>query len=86
MNKELELKKMYWHSRRGMLELDLLLLPFVEECLGNLGEREQTLYRILLEEEDQDLFIWLIGKERAPEENLQEIIDLILKHGNKKIS
>ncbi|MBP8184335.1 MAG: succinate dehydrogenase assembly factor 2, partial [Pseudomonas sp.] len=24
-----ELNQLFWHSRRGMLELDLLLVPFV---------------------------------------------------------
>ncbi|WP_178102777.1 succinate dehydrogenase assembly factor 2, partial [Pseudomonas sp. DE0010] len=26
-----ELNRLYWHSRRGMLELDVLLVPFVKE-------------------------------------------------------
>ncbi|MED5459570.1 MAG: succinate dehydrogenase assembly factor 2, partial [Pseudomonadota bacterium] len=24
-------KRLYWHSRRGMWELDLLLIPFLEK-------------------------------------------------------
>lgn len=31
MADETELKRLYWHSRRGMLELDVLLVPFVQE-------------------------------------------------------
>lgn len=79
MSSEVELKRMYWHSRRGMLELDLLLIPFVEQRLAALNEQKQQLYRDLLEEEDQDLFIWLIGKEQAPTPELQEIVDIVLK-------
>ena len=31
MSIEVEVKRLYWHSRRGMWELDQLLVPFVEE-------------------------------------------------------
>ncbi len=29
--KELNKHRIFWHSRRGMLELDLLLVPFVQD-------------------------------------------------------
>ena len=64
---EIELKKMWWHSRRGMLELDLLLLPFVTDKLAELDDSQQKIYQRLLEQEDQDLFSWLIEKEVAPD-------------------
>ena len=70
---------MYWHSRRGMLELDLLLMPFVENKLATLSKADQQLYKQLLEEEDQDLFVWLIGKEEAPNADLQSIVNIILE-------
>ena len=31
-----ELNRLFWHSRRGMLELDLLLVPFVREVFASL--------------------------------------------------
>jgi antitoxin CptB len=74
-----DLKRLYWHSRRGMLELDLLLVPFAERCLSRLGEEELQMYRELLAEEDQDLFLWLTRRERAPTPRLQQIIDRILQ-------
>ena len=77
MISEVELKKMYWHSRRGMLELDLILVPFAEGRLGGLAEREQLLYRELLREEDQDLFAWLVHRRPAPEAH-REIIGVVL--------
>jgi antitoxin CptB len=74
-----ELKRLYWHSRRGMLELDLLLVPFAEQRLPGLGRAEQLLYRDLLAEEDQDLFLWLTRRQAAPSARLQTIVDLILQ-------
>jgi antitoxin CptB len=75
---ETDLKKLYWHSRRGMLELDLLLVPFAREHLPGLEPENLEKYRQLLAEEDQDLFLWLTGREEAPEQALREIVALIL--------
>lgn len=75
---EVELKKMWWHSRRGMLELDLLLLPFATEILAGLDEQHKQIYQRLLEQEDQDLFSWLIEKELAPDTELKQMVQMIL--------
>jgi len=74
-----DLKRLYWHSRRGMLELDLLLVPFAENCLAGLSNDELHLYRDLLREEDQDLFLWLTRRAVAPTPRLQTIVDRILQ-------
>ena len=31
---DIELNRLFWHSRRGMLELDVLLVPFVREVFA----------------------------------------------------
>jgi antitoxin CptB len=77
MLSEIEYKKIAWHSRRGMLELDLLLSPFVEHYLRAQALDDQLLYRELLVEEDQDLFAWLVQREDAPSVGLRRIIGLI---------
>lgn len=77
MLSEIEYKKLAWHSRRGMRELDLLLLPFVEKILPQLDDFKQGHYVRLLQEEDQDLFNWLVLREKAPDEQLQHIVNLI---------
>jgi antitoxin CptB len=79
-NNEIDRKRMYWHSRRGMLELDLLLVPFATDRLVQLDEAQLNDYRNLLEEEDQDLWLWLTRREPAPSEALQRSIDLVLEH------
>lgn len=69
---------MAWHSRRGMLELDLILVPFVEKFLSGLSGQELLLYQQLLEQEDQDLFVWFTRRESAPTPELREIVAVIL--------
>ena len=78
MAESVDLKKMYWHSRRGMLELDLILVPFAENILPTLSESEREEYALLLAEEDQDLFQWFIQKAKAPSASLQSMVDKIL--------
>lgn len=74
-----DLKKLYWHSRRGMLELDLLLVPFAESALAQLSTQQLLAYRALLAEEDQDLFLWLTRREAAPSAELQAVVDQVLE-------
>ncbi len=76
----IDLKKMYWHSRRGMLELDLILVPFAENVLPGLSKNECMEYARLLEEEDQDIFMWLMKRVPVSDSSLQPIVDKILSH------
>ncbi len=77
-----ELQKIYWRSRRGMLELDLLLAPFTLEAYAGLSAEDQSRYRQLLDCEDQDLFAWLMRRETAA--GRQPIIDRILAHNSAR--
>ena len=54
MTEDTTLKRLYWHSRRGMWELDLLLIPFLEHRYGDLDDTDQAAYQALIEQEDQD--------------------------------
>ncbi len=73
-----ELKRLAWHSRRGMLELDLILVPFSQQQLPLLESGQVQLYRDLLAEEDQDLFVWFMRRAPAPTAALQQMVDFIL--------
>ncbi len=73
-------KRLYWHSRRGMWELDLLLIPFLEQRYDTLGETDQAAYRALIDEEDQDLFAWLMRREWPEEPLRRRIVQMIVEH------
>lgn len=77
-DKELELKKLYWQCRRGMLELDVLLAPFVQEVYPNLDEQDQQRFKKLLSCEDQDLFGWFMQREEPDDADLQRMVQMIL--------
>jgi antitoxin CptB len=77
MLSEIEYKKLLWHSRRGMWELDILLLPFAQHKLPSLSEQDQLLYVRLLKEEDQDLFACLVERVQHPDPELQALVSRI---------
>lgn len=77
MNNELEAKKVRWRCNRGMLELDLFLIPFAENHFGNLSEENKKKFVELLTHEDPVLFSWFMGHEQA-QEDMQSIV-LIVK-------
>ncbi|MEX0618698.1 MAG: succinate dehydrogenase assembly factor 2 [Pseudohongiellaceae bacterium] len=79
---DVEKKRIVWHSRRGMLELDLLLVPFARDCYNGLAPGHQLLYRQLLEQEDQDLFAWLLNRASPPRQGFGELVSLILEHAS----
>ena len=74
--------EIFWHSRRGMLELDLLLVPFAREVFESLSHSDQMLYSELLEEEDQDLFTWLMKRSVPKDLRFEPIIRQILAHNS----
>ncbi len=79
-----ELKALQWRSRRGMLELDVLLEPFTREALADLSEAEQQTYIRLLDCEDPDLFSWFMSGARPADRHLSAMVDKVLERGRYK--
>jgi len=70
--------RLFWHSRRGMLELDVLLVPFLKEAYLDLPEDDQIRYENLLECEDPDLFSWFLRNGKPENLEHQKIVKIIL--------
>lgn len=80
-----EKARIKWGCRRGMLELDVVIMPFFEECFEDLTEKEQQDFVALLECDDPDLFTWIMGHQRS--ENLchANMVDKIIAHNRSKL-
>lgn len=76
----MDYKRLRWACRRGMLELDLVLQPFLENILPNLTQEQQVQFERLLECEDQDLFNWFLRKEDPSDEEDMAIVTIIRKN------
>jgi antitoxin CptB len=64
-----------------MLELDLLLAPFAKEVYPDLDATEQQAYRALLEQEDTDIFDWLVTRIPVTDPSLAAIVERIQGYG-----
>ena len=60
-----------------MLELDLILLPFLEQVYPDLDPEDQTRFQQLLACEDQDMFAWFLHREDPEDPELLKIVRLI---------
>ena len=84
MYTEDDIRRLKWQSRRGMLELDVLFVPFVEEACADLDQADQDRFVKLLDEEDQNLFLWLMEREVPADPDLQRIVRIILERVQPK--
>ena len=74
MNQREEWNRAKWASRRGLLELDLLLSPFVNEAFNALDDGLRSDYRELLFQDDQDLMEWIMGRADVPEPRFARVV------------
>ena len=72
-----EYRRMRWASRRGMLELDLILGPFVERRYAHLDARDRARYRALMACQDRQLLAWLLGREQPGDPELRQIVERV---------
>ena len=72
------LRRLRWQCRRGLLELDLLFVRFLEQHYCALDETEQGAFQRLLEQPDQTLLGWLQGQLEPPAD-LKMIIDKVIQ-------
>lgn len=68
------LQQLRWRSRRGLLELELLLLPFARERLTEISSELLSDYERLLECEDLDIYDWLQARSQPGDRSLQRVV------------
>ena len=67
MNSNLH-KKVYFLSRRGLQELDIIFKPFVEERFEALTDKDKLSFLDLLQKDDVELIDWLLNEIPIPED------------------
>lgn len=73
----MDINRLRWACRRGMLELDLVLLPFLENTFPTLDDADQKLFETLLEGEDQDMFGWFLRRVEPEDADTLRIVNII---------
>ena len=72
-----EKARLQWRCRRGMLELDLLLQPFVENVYDSLRAEEKHKFHLLLDLQDNELLECLMLQTPPEDESLNDIISQV---------
>ena len=74
---ENELKRLRWRCRRGMRELDQLLIRWLDREWAAASESEHGVFLRLLDCEDDRLWRWFLGHEAAPDAALDSLVQRI---------
>ena len=59
--------RLRWRCRRGMKELDILLVRYMDERFCSASNQEQEAFKGLLEIQDPVIYAYCLGQERPPE-------------------
>jgi antitoxin CptB len=71
------INKLRWRCRRGTLELDLMLLRYLESRYPKADISEQQTFLLLLGLEDTELMRYLMGEQLPQDELLTNLILII---------
>lgn len=66
-----------WQCRRGMLELDYVLVEFLEEHYESLSDALKRVFIKMLDSEDQLLMDWAMANVVPSDPAIRQIIDLM---------
>ena len=73
-----EMAKLRWRCRRGMKELDMLLLSYLDNHYSNEEQVGQRAFRQLLSMPDPDILALLTAKATTDDEHLANVIKRLL--------
>lgn len=72
-----ELNRLRWQCRRGMRELDLLLLQFLDSGYAGLDARAAQAFTRLLDCPDALLLEWLLGRQLPSDKEVADVVQRI---------
>ena len=67
-----------WRCRRGMRELDQLLLRYLDQRWPQAPDAERGVFGRLLDGEDDTLWAWCMGLSRPADPELATLVDTIV--------
>jgi len=65
---------MQWRCRRGLRELDLVFARFLERGVDDLNPEELATFERLLEQNDLEIYDWLLGRSQPPGDDFRRLI------------
>ena len=80
MKKNININKVIWASRRGLLELDLLLEPFIRSEFNKMSDFDQSHLYEFLKLDDDELFDFFLGSKEVPQQFLALVSEVLKFH------
>lgn len=74
-----EYSRLKWQCRRGMRELDELLLRYLEDCYADDSDADKAAFRAVLDLADPELNAYLLQRQKPSSESIAGVIDRILR-------
>jgi antitoxin CptB len=74
-----EVRRLRWRCRRGMRELDQLMLRYVDRRWPGADDAERNVFLRLLDCEDDKLWQWFMGRERPADPELHALVEIIVQ-------
>jgi antitoxin CptB len=74
---ESELRRLRWRCRRGMRELDQLMLRYLDRRWLQATAEERADFERLLDTEDDRLWRWFMGREAVDDPALKALVEHI---------
>ncbi len=82
LNDEIRIKRLRYRSwHRGWKETDLILGRFADENLHKLPAEQLDIYEKLLDENDADIWDWLVEKQPVKNEEYKAILQALKPYG-----
>jgi antitoxin CptB len=69
-----EVARLRWRCRRGMRELDVVLLRYLEEDYPRASLADRAAFAQILELQDPEIFGYLVGRQTPAEASLGNVV------------
>lgn len=79
MSESNHIKRLQWQCRRGIKEVEVLLLPYFSNHYPNLNQEDQQLFERLLNCHDVELFEWFTGRSKPEDKEIMRLVNVILQ-------
>ena len=76
------LRRLRWHCRRGMRELDVVLQRYLDQRYSVAPAGEQQAFEALLDLQDPQLFAYLTGRDTPTDTELVNVIARLANTGS----
>lgn len=73
-----QFRRLQWQCRRGIKEVEVLLIPFFERHYLALDQTDKIHFETLLEQHDVELFEWFTFRSKPEDPDLARITDMVL--------